>query len=201
MAAQKTLGLEKGEDFMRGSIIKNKNFLAIGSQVDLLKMVREKVMSACPECSLDMATTLENGRQLMIMYSYNLVILDMMNILWCNLISLSASRNFPVLALSNTNTSNEAINQSNTLNGMIIRATLPRNNLNKIVPTVEEVLKCESRSSLRRNLEKPWRFLMNFGTRLSVSTKTSENQYSSENREQYISIIDGKKRGFTGHAM
>ena len=158
---------------MRGSIIKNKNFLAIGSQVDLLKMVREKIMSECPECSFDMATTLKNGRQLMIMFSYNLIILDMMNILWRNLISLSASRNFPVLALSNINTSDEAINQSNTLNGMIIRTTLPRNNLNKIVPTIEEVLKCENASGWRRDLEKPWRFLMNFWSRLSVSTKTS----------------------------
>jgi hypothetical protein len=188
------LGLEKGEDFMSGSIIKNKNFLAISSQVDLLKIVREKVMSAGPECSLDMATTLENGRQLMIMFSYNLVILDMTNILWRNLISLSASRNFPVLALSNINTSDEAINQSNEFNDMIIRTTLPRNNLNKIVPTIEEVLKCESRSGLRLNLEKSWRFLMNFGAR-------PPKKYSSENREQYMSILDGKKRGFTEHAM
>lgn len=158
---------------MRGSIMKNKNFLAIGSQVELLKMVRGEIMSACPECNLDMATTLRNGRQLMIMFSYNLIILDMMNTLWRNLIPLSANRNFPVLALSDNNTSNEAINQSNVFNGIVIRATLPRNNLNKIVPTIEKVLKCESASGWRRDLEKPWHFLMKFGARLSVSTKIS----------------------------
>ena len=42
---------------MKDSIMKNKSVLAIDSQMDLLQTLEEKILSTCPECRLDMATT------------------------------------------------------------------------------------------------------------------------------------------------
>ena len=136
---------------MKDSIMKNKSVLAVDSQMDLLQTLEEEILSACPECRLDMATTFEDGRQLMLLLTYDLVISDIMNAPGCDLIDLAASRNFPVLVLSDNGSSDEALNQSN---GMKIRAVLPKENLNEIVPTVEEVLKYECMPGWKRALEK-----------------------------------------------
>ena len=144
---------------MKDSIMKNKSVLAVDSQMDLLQTLEEEILSACPECRLDMATTFEDGCQLMLLLTYDLVISDIMNAPGCDLIDLAASRNFPVLVLSDNGSSDEALNQSN---GMKIRAVLPKENLNEIVPTVEEVLKYECMPGWKRALEKLWHFLISF---------------------------------------
>jgi len=155
---------------MKKSILKDKSILAIGSKIDLLQALKGKIQGTCPECRLDMATTPSSGRQLMLMITYNLIILDMVNTLWSNLIDLAANRKFPVLALSDNGPIEEA---SNRPSGAIIRAAVPRESLNQIVPTVEEVLKREKMSSLRRALDKPWRFMMKFGPGYQYPQKRS----------------------------
>ena len=144
---------------MKNSIMKNKSVLAVDSQMDLLQTLEEKILSACPECRLDMATTFEDGRQLMLLLTYDLVISDIMNAPGCDLIDLAARRNFPVLVLSDNGSSDEALNESN---GLRIQATLPKEKLNEIVPTVEEVLKHEFVPSWKRALERLLRFLTSF---------------------------------------
>jgi len=145
---------------MKNSILKNKNILAVGTQIDLLRSVKGKIQTTCPECRCDTATTLGNGRQMMLMITYNLIILDMVNTLWNNLVDLAANREFPVLALSDKESLEETMHGSQSA---IIRAAVPRENLNIIVPTVEEVLRREKMSGLRRSLEKSWRFMMKLG--------------------------------------
>ena len=161
---------------MKNSIIKGKVILAVGSQMSLLQAVRGKILSACPECQLEMAATFGDGRQLMRMITYNLLILDMKNTLWRNLIDLAANRDFPVLALSDNGSSDEAIHRSS---GRIIRAALPRENLNEIVPTVEKVLKYESTSNWKRALESCWHALIALGP--GYPTKhVKENSFGNE---------------------
>lgn len=145
---------------MKDSIMKNKSVLAVDSQMDLLQTLEEKILSACPGCRLDMATTFEDGRQLMLLLTYDLVISDIMNTPGCDLIDLAASRNFPILVLSDNGSSDEDLNKSN---GLRIRAALPKAKLNEIVPTVEEVLKHECVPGWKRVLDNLWHFLISFG--------------------------------------
>ena len=96
----------------------------------------------------------------MLLLTYDLVISDITNAPGCDLIDLAASRNFPVLVLSDNGSSDESLNQSN---GLRIRAALPTEKLNEIVPTVEEVLKHEFVPGWKRALDKLWHFLISFG--------------------------------------
>jgi DNA-binding NarL/FixJ family response regulator len=122
---------------MKDFTMKNKRFLAIDSQVGLLLTLEEEILSGFPECHLDMATTLEDGRQLMLMVTYDLVILDIMSSPGSNLLDLILSRKFPVLVLSDNVTSPEALSQ---FHGLRIKAFLHKKDLDNIVPTIEQVL-------------------------------------------------------------
>ncbi len=159
---------------MKNSILKNKNILAVSSQMDLVQSVKGRIQGTCPECRCDMVTTLGGGRQMMLMVTYNLIILDMFNTFWINLIDLAASRDFPVLALLGNSPYRKSINPQENA---IIRAAVPRENLSIIVPAVEGVLKHEKMSGLRRNLEKTWRTFMKLGPGYQYPQKTSDQDF------------------------
>jgi len=116
--------------------MKTRRFLAVDSRVDLLLTLEEEILSGFPECHLDMATTFEDGRQLMLMVTYDLVILDIMSSPGSNLLDLILSRKFPVLVLSDNVTSPEALSQ---FNGFRIKAFLPKKDLDNIVSTIEQI--------------------------------------------------------------
>ncbi|UCF85673.1 MAG: hypothetical protein JSV50_08590, partial [Desulfobacteraceae bacterium] len=63
---------------MKYSIMKNKNVLAVDSQADLLLTLKEKILGICPECRIDIITTFEEARQLILMLTYDLVVSDIM---------------------------------------------------------------------------------------------------------------------------
>ena len=121
---------------MKNFTMKTKRVLAVDRQVGLLLTLEEKILSGFPGCDLDMATTLEDGRQLMLMVTYDLVILDIMSSPGSNLLDLILSRKFPVLVLSDNVTSHEALSQ---FNGLKIKAFLPKKDLDNIVPTIEQI--------------------------------------------------------------
>jgi len=131
--------------------MKNKNVLAVDSQMDVLQTLEEQILGACPGCRLDTATTFEDARQLMLMLTYDLVISDIMSYPGSRLVDLAMSRNFSVLVLSDNGSSDEALNQSN---GMKIRAVVPKENLNEIVPIIKQVLRLECVPAWRGALDK-----------------------------------------------
>ena len=138
---------------MKDFTMKTKRFLAVDSQVGLLLTLEEKILSGFPEYHLDMATTFEDGRQLMLMVMYDLVILDIMSSPGANLLDLILSRKLPVLVLSDNVTLPEALSQ---FNGLRIKAFLPKKDLDNIVPVIEHILKSEDLPHWKRDLEKLW---------------------------------------------
>lgn len=139
---------------MKDSIIKNKTILAIDSNMDVLSSLEKEILSACPECRYDKATTFNNGSQYMSTFSYDLVISDIMSYPGADLIDLTASHAFPVLSLLSNGHSSEALNYSN---GLRIRAVLNKHNIKELVPTIEQVLKLERASWDKLVLKKPGR--------------------------------------------
>jgi len=121
---------------MKPSILKNKKVLAFDIQTDLLLTLEEEILNKYPECRLDIAATFEDAHQLMLMFTYDLLILDIMSSPGSNLLDLILSRKFPVLVLSDNVTSPEALSQ---FNGLRIKAFLPKKDLDNIVPTIEQI--------------------------------------------------------------
>ena len=136
---------------MKDSIMKNKSVLAVDSQMDVLQTLEEQTLGACPGCRLDMATTFEDARQLMLMFRYDLVISDIMSYPGSRLVDLAISRNFSVLVFSDEKISPEGLNR---FDGLRIRAALPKENLAKIGPMVKQVLRLECIPAWRGTLDK-----------------------------------------------
>ena len=90
------------------------------------------------------------------MFTYDLVISDIMNSPGADLADMTASHGFPVLALSENGTSLEEVNGSN---GMRVRAVLNKYNVKGFIPTVEKVLELECLPAWKGALLKLGRFL------------------------------------------
>ena len=129
----------------------NKSVLAVDSQMDVLQTLEEQILSACPGCRLDMATTLEDARQLMLMLTYDLVISDIMNAPGCDLIDLVTSRNFPVLVLSDNKISPAGLNR---FDGFRIKVVLQKENLANSVPMIKKALRIECVPAWRGALDR-----------------------------------------------
>jgi len=81
--------------------------LAVEMQMDLLQALEEEILHKCLECRLDIAATLEDARQLMLIWTYDVIVSDIANLSVSrfNLADLLGSRNIPVFLLSNNSIS------------------------------------------------------------------------------------------------
>lgn len=150
---------------MEHLFMNNKNVLAVDSQMDVLKTLEEQTLGACPGCRVDMATTFEDARQLMLMFRYDLVISDIMSYPGSRLVDLAISRNFSVLVLSDEKISPEGLNR---FDGLRIRAVLPKENLANIVPMIKQILSLECVPARRGALDKLADSLASLVSRLSL---------------------------------
>ena len=135
--------------------MKNKKALAFDIQTDLLLTIEEEILNKCPECRLDIATTFEDARQLMLMFTYNLVIFDTATLPGSILVDLTLSRNIPVLVLSNDAMISEALRQFNVLR---VKAFLQKKDINNIAHVIKHVFKSEDLTDRKQDLEKLWNF-------------------------------------------
>ena len=61
---------------MKESILSGKIILAVDDEPDVLEVLREEILAACPTCRVDKATTFEQASQMLTSYTYDLIILD-----------------------------------------------------------------------------------------------------------------------------
>jgi len=141
--------------------MKNKKALAFNIQTDLLLIVEEEILNKCPECRLDIATTFEDARQLMLMFTYDLVIFDTAPLPGSILEGMTLSRNIPVLILSNDEMTSEALRQFNVLR---VKAFLQKKGINNIAHVIKHVFKSEDLPDWKQDLEKVWNFSSLVGT-------------------------------------
>ncbi|MBA4395634.1 MAG: response regulator, partial [Desulfobacca sp.] len=108
---------------MTEGILSNQRILAVDDEPDVLALIDEEISVSCPNCKLEKATTYEEAVELMISWTYDLVILDIMGVRGFDLLELATRRDFPVAMLTAHALSPEALKRSIEMGA---RAYLPK---------------------------------------------------------------------------
>ncbi len=127
---------------MAESVLDNKRILAVDDESDVLEVLREEIMSAAPNCLFETATTFEQASQLIVSWSYDLLILDIMGVRGFDLLQRATAGEYPIptVMLTARAFSPDALKRSIELGA---RAYLPKESLGAIVPFLEDVLTYE----------------------------------------------------------
>lgn len=80
--------------------MKHWRILKIGNDTLMFWSVKEEMLRLSPGCLVDLATTFEDGQELMLMYTYDVVIADFGSSVAFDLATLIAGREVPVVAIS-----------------------------------------------------------------------------------------------------
>jgi DNA-binding NtrC family response regulator len=136
---------------MKASILGGKKILAVDDEPDVLTVLEEEIMGACPDCKFEKATTYEKAAELIKSNTYDVVILDIMGVRGFDLLALSVSRNLRVAMLTAHALTPEALKRSFDMKA---RAYLPKEKLGEIVPFLEDVLKYDYLPGWKRLFEK-----------------------------------------------
>jgi CheY-like chemotaxis protein len=163
---------------MKESILSNKRILAVDDEPDVLMVLEEEILDACPNCQFDKATTFEEATQLLASWSYDLVILDIMGVRGFELLEEAVTRNFPVVMLTAHALNPEALKRSIELGA---RAYLPKEKLGETVPFLEDVLTQKNLPGWKRLFEKLGEF---FNARFGPDWQKAEAGFWQEFNEK-----------------
>jgi DNA-binding response OmpR family regulator len=136
---------------MSKSILDGKKVLAVDDEPDVLTVLEEEIMEACPSCKFDKATSYESAVKMLESNNYDVVILDIMGVRGFDLLDLAVRRNLRVAMLTAHALSPEALKRSFE---MMARAYLPKEKLGEVVPFLEDVLKYDYKTGWKRLFEK-----------------------------------------------
>jgi DNA-binding response OmpR family regulator len=164
--------------FMNEKILSNQRILAVDDEPDVLAIIEEELSAACPGCHLEKATSYDQARELMISWTYDLVILDIMGVRGFDLLDLAIRRNFPVAMLTAHALSPEALKRSIEMGA---RAYLPKEKLGELVPFLEDVLRYETLPGWKRLFEKLGDF---FNLRFGPDWQKPESKFWKEFNEK-----------------
>ena len=136
---------------MATSILDGKRILAVDDEPDVLTVLEEEILSACPSCSFEKATNYEEASGKLQQNEYDIVILDIMGVQGFDLLKLSVDRKFRTIMLTSNVLKAEALKRSQEMGA---RAFLPKDKLGEMVPFLEDVFLHEPRSGWQRLLDK-----------------------------------------------
>jgi CheY-like chemotaxis protein len=136
---------------MAGSILNGRRVLTVDDEPDVLNLLEEEILAACPDSKVDKATTYQEAVERMMSLTYDVVILDIMGVRGFDLLELAVSRNFPVAMLTAHALTPEALKRAFEMKA---HAYLPKEKLGEIVPFLEDVLHYEYLPGWKRLLEK-----------------------------------------------
>ncbi len=121
---------------MTESILDGKRILAVDDEPDILSVLEDEILSSCPRCKIDKATSYETALNLLESQDYDLVILDIMGVRGFDLLDFAVKRDIPASMLTAHALTPEALKQSFTMGA---RAYLPKEKLGEIVPFLEVI--------------------------------------------------------------
>jgi CheY-like chemotaxis protein len=142
---------QKEEKIREESILNGKRILAIDDEPDILTVLEEEILEACPDCKFDKATTYHKAAEMLKSQDYDIVILDIMGVRGFDLLDVAVSRNFRVAVLTANALNPEALKRSFEMKA---RAYLPKEKIGEIVPFLEDVLIYEYLPGWKRHYEK-----------------------------------------------
>jgi CheY-like chemotaxis protein len=139
------------EGTMNNSVLDGKKILAVDDESDVLRVLEEEIMSACPSSVFEKATSYEEAVRLLRSATYDAVILDIMGVRGFDLLDIAAKRGFKVAMLTAHALSPEALKRSIDLKA---RAYLPKDKLGEIVPFLEDMITLDYETGWKRLFEK-----------------------------------------------
>jgi DNA-binding response OmpR family regulator len=153
---------------MKESILNGKRILAVDDEPDVLEVLGEEILGACPNCQFEKATHYEIAEEKLRTQLYDAVILDIMGVRGFDLLKLSVSRNFSVAMLTAHALFPEALKRSIEMGA---RAYLPKEKIGEIVPFLEAIFKYANLFGWERLFENLGEFF---------NTHWGENWWASE---------------------
>ena len=133
------------------SILDGKKILAVDDEPDVLEVLEEEILSSCPSCQFDKATSYEAALSRLSSQEYDLVILDIMGVRGFDLLDMAVKRNFKVIVLTAHALIPAALKQCFERKA---RGYLPKEKLGEIVPFLEDICRYEYTPGWRRLFEK-----------------------------------------------
>jgi CheY-like chemotaxis protein len=133
------------------SMLNGKRILAVDDEPDVLAVLEEEILEACPDCQFDKATTYHGASEMLKLGAYDIVILDIMGVRGFDLLKMARRCAFPVAMLTAHALFPEALRRSIELGA---RAYLPKEKLGDIVPLLEDVLRYDDLPGWKRLLRK-----------------------------------------------
>ncbi len=125
---------------MKRSILKGKVILAVGGDPGMLAVLEEQIKEVAPGCFFDKAATYIEATERMASWTYDLVIVDGMEVRGFDILENAAARKYPVVMLTDHPVGSEVLRRSSELGA---RAYLPKTKVAEIVPFLEGVLRSE----------------------------------------------------------
>ncbi|MGZ3589869.1 MAG: hybrid sensor histidine kinase/response regulator [Thermodesulfobacteriota bacterium] len=119
------------------SNLNGKRILAVDDEPDVLEVLEDEILGACPKCQFDKATSYEATLDLLKSQDYDLLILDIMGVQGYDLLALAVKRGLPVAMLTAHALSPEALKRCIEMGA---RAYLPKEKVGEIIPFLEDVL-------------------------------------------------------------
>jgi DNA-binding response OmpR family regulator len=136
---------------MTESLLNHKKLLIVDDEPDVLAVVEGEVANACPNTTIDKATSFDEAAELLKTKEYDLVLLDIMGVRGFDLLETAVKRRFKVAMLTAHSLNPEALKRSHDMGA---RAYLPKDKLGELVPFLEDVLKDEFITGWKRLLSK-----------------------------------------------
>jgi DNA-binding NtrC family response regulator len=136
---------------MAESVLKGKKILAVDDEPDVLTVLEEEIIDACPDCMFHKATTFEDASKLLDGTAYDVVILDIMGVRGFELLDIAVKKGLQVVMLTAHALSPEALKKSYDMRA---RAYLPKEKLGEVVPFLEDVFKYDHMTGWRKLMEK-----------------------------------------------
>ncbi|MFC1834023.1 response regulator [Thermodesulfobacteriota bacterium] len=154
---------------MGAETLQGKYILAVDDEPDILAVIGEELDKF--GVKLDTATTFEEARQRILSYTYDVVVLDIMGVQGFDLLELASSRNMPAVMLTAHALSPEALKKSIELGA---RAYVPKDEIDKIGPFLEDVLTLSYEGAWKSHLSKLAGY---FGAQFGPDWRKSEKEF------------------------
>ena len=122
---------------MAENILNGKRILAVDDEPDVLQVLEEEILGACPNTKLDKATSYQEAADMLRSRNYDLVILDIMGVRGFDLLDLAVNRCLSVVMLTAHALNPEALKRSFEKKA---RTYLPKEKLGEIVPFLEDII-------------------------------------------------------------
>ncbi len=140
---------------MGNSVLSGKKILAVDDEKDVLEVLEEEIMDACPDCTFETASTFEGAAKLLETSLYDVVILDIMGVRGFDLLDIAVKKNLRVAMLTAHALSPDALKRSYEMKA---RAYLPKDKLGEVVPFLEDILQYDYEAGWKRLGKKLYTF-------------------------------------------